>query len=123
MTQVSRELCPDVEFGAGCDYADVKSTGVAFLYELKTCTLDFKDARKASSQLDRTKDDLAREGIVDSNCGFELFILHEKRKGCSVDARAIAWFQRTGVRLADANSDAARRVTSRLKLLQARARR
>jgi hypothetical protein len=108
-------LCPDREFAlGGCDYAEIESRKVAFLYEKKSCAWNPGKAAEAIGQLDKSASDLIINGFVDNNCQFSRFIIREKDSPhCRTFGSPAAEAERRGARFIAAESEIGRKILAR----------
>jgi len=82
-----RIICPEKEFGKGCDIVVIENSRVS-LIEVKSCKLSIHKASEALEQLDATEEllrqKLSSEGINVNDLRFIKIYLQDKRKGCKV---------------------------------------
>ncbi len=115
-----RFICPELEFGAGCDIAVISASGDrADLYEVKTCSIGGSDAQKAASQLNRSADDLRGSGQVQQDCTFRRYLLHDndRRPGCHIKYFVAAYRDRRAFKLVSSRDDQYRRILARYRQL------
>jgi hypothetical protein len=116
---VLRTLCPDEEFGRGCDYAEIHSRDRASLYELKECAFDRKKAKEAVRQLMDSVSDLLTNHVVDANCSFKKYVIRDKRKpSCWTDGGATACVQLNGVNYLELSAEQGQRIVRKYRARQ-----
>jgi hypothetical protein len=75
-------MCPEKEFGEGCDFARLSGDDYAELFEIKRSSLTQSDATKAVTELKETRDHLKAKSLVRASCAFTMWLIHEKRRSC-----------------------------------------
>ena len=80
-------ICPEKEFGKGCDIAAVNRK-IAYLVEFKKCNFSIDDARKAVRQIQFTEEKLIVNNKITHNDTLVRIILHDDHGGCHVYSQA-----------------------------------
>ena len=107
---------PEAEFGGGCDIAVIADDrSHADIYEVERCNLSWSDASGAEAQLDRSQTDLRTSGLVEPNCRFRRFLLHEKIPHCGVRFSVAAFRDRGAFQLVSSHDEPYRSLLVRYK--------